>query len=38
VSSYPDRYYIYPIIEYQKVIHKNYERPDGWEDRDIEDE
>ena len=38
VSSYPDRYYIYPTIEYQKVIHKNWQRLDGWEQRDVQDQ
>ena len=36
--NYADRYYIYPTIEYQKVIHKNWQRLDGWQDRDKEDE
>lgn len=36
--NYADRYFISPTIEYQKVIHKNWERLDGFEDRDLEDE
>lgn len=36
--NYADRYFISPTIEYQKVIHKNWERLDGWEERDLENE
>lgn len=38
LSAHPDRYYIHPIIEYQKVIHKNWQRMDGWEQRDVQSE
>ena len=38
ISAYPDRYYIFPTIQYQKVIHKNWQRLDGWQQRDAEDE
>jgi hypothetical protein len=34
-SGYPDSMYIYPTIEYQEVVHKNWERLYGWQDRDI---
>ena len=33
-SSYPDSLYAHPTIEYQEVLHKNWERPDGYQDRD----
>lgn len=33
-GAYGDYRYIYPIIEYQKIIRKNYERLPGWELRD----
>ena len=36
--NYADRYFIAPTMEYQKVIHKNWERLDGYEERDLEDE
>lgn len=35
-TSIPDRYYIYPTIQYQKVIHKNWQRLDGWQQRDLQ--
>lgn len=36
--NYPDKYFISPVIEYQKVIHSNWERMQGWEERDIDRE
>ena len=36
--NYPDRNYMSPTIEYQRVVHKNWERLDGWEERDVDDE
>lgn len=36
ISTYPDRYYIHPIIQYQKVIQKNWQRLDGWQQRDVQ--
>ena len=38
ISSIPDRYYIYPTIQYQKVVHKNWQRLDGWQQRDLQDQ
>ncbi len=35
--NYPDRDYINPTLEYQRVVHKNWERIDGWQERDRED-
>ena len=37
-SAYPDHFYLSPALEYQKVIHLDWERLPGFEDRDIEDE
>lgn len=34
--GYPDSYYIYPTIEYQVVKHLQWERPHGWESRDLD--
>lgn len=37
--NYPDKYFISPIIEYQKVIHANWERLPGYEEKnDIDKE
>lgn len=36
--GYADSNYIYPTIEYQYVIQKDWERLPGWEDRDIDEE
>ena len=36
--SYPDSYFLSPIIEYQKVVQLNWERTEGWEERDIDKE
>ena len=36
--NYPDKYFISPVIEYQKVIHSNWERLEGWEENDIDTE
>ena len=41
--NYPDKYFISPIIEYQKVIHSktgndNWGRYAGWEERDVDRE
>lgn len=38
ISTYPDRYYIHPIIQYQKVIQKNWQRLQGWQERDVQDQ
>lgn len=38
VTSIPDRYYIYPTIQYQRIVHKNWQRLDGWEQRDLQDQ
>lgn len=36
--SYPDRMFLNPTLEYQKVIHKNWERLDGWLERDVDED
>lgn len=36
--NYPDNYFISPVIEYQKVVHANWERLPGSEKNDIDKE
>ena len=36
--NYPDKYFISPVIEYQKVVHLNWERLPGFEKNDVDKE
>ena len=36
-TAYPDYYYIYPTLEYQRVVQLDWQRLPGWQDRDVED-
>jgi hypothetical protein len=35
--AYPDSQYIYPTIEYQEVLQSNWQRMDGYETRDLDE-
>ena len=37
-QGYPDRQYMTPAIEYQKVVQLNWERLPGWQERDVDNE